>query len=92
MLHLEIQKGKDAMKTSESQNDLGDTAMCMKRLAIATEGCGQLTLNETYFADSWSSSVKTTEESMAAGVNYCRQVKTSHKVFCLAISEKLMKD
>ena len=28
---------------------------------------------------------------MAAGVNYCRPVKTSHKGFCLATLEKLMK-
>ena len=28
---------------------------------------------------------------MAAGVDYCRPVKTSHKRFCLATLEKLMK-
>ena len=28
----------------------------------------------------------------AAGVDYCRPVKTSHKGFCLATLEKLMKD
>ena len=27
----------------------------------------------------------------AAGVDYCRPVKTSHKIFCLATLEKLMK-
>ena len=45
MLHLEIQKGKEAMK----------------RLAVATKGCGKLTSNDTYFSDSWFSSVKTAE-------------------------------
>ena len=29
---------------------------------------------------------------MAAGVDYCGPVKTSHKGFCLATLEKLMKD
>ena len=29
---------------------------------------------------------------MAQGVDYCRPVKTSHKGFCLATLEKLMKD
>ena len=29
---------------------------------------------------------------MAAGVDYCGPVKTSHKGFCLAALEKLMKD
>ena len=66
--------------------------MCMKRLAIANKGCGQLTSNDTYFADSWFSSVKTDEEMAATGVNYCGPVKTNHKGFCLATLEKLMKD
>ena len=80
------------MKKSTFQSELGGTAACMKRLAIDTKGCGQLTSNNTYFSDSWFSSVKTAEEMAAAGVNYCRKVKTSHKGFCLATLEKLMKD
>ena len=43
----------------------------MKRLAIANKGCGQLTSNDTYFADSWFSSVKTAKEMAAVEVNYC---------------------
>ena len=92
MLKLEIQKGKEAMKTSKFKKYLGGTTACMKRLAIATKGCGQLTSNYTYFADSWFSSVKTSEGVMAAGVDYCGPVKTSHKGFCLFTLEKLMKD
>ena len=92
MLHLEIQKGKEAMKKSKFQSELGGTAACMKRLAIATKGCGQLTSNNTYFSDSWFSSVKTAEEMAASGVIYCGPAKTSHKGFCLAMLEKLMKD
>ena len=64
----------------------------MKRLAIATKGCGQLTSNDKYFADSWFSSVKTSEEMAAAGANYCGPARTSHKGFCLDTLEKLMKD
>ena len=63
----------------------------MKRLAIATKGCGQLASNDTYFADSWFSSVKISEEMAAEGVNYCGPVKTIHKGFCLSMLEKLMK-
>ena len=58
MLQLEIQKGKEAMKTSNFQNVLGGNNACMKKLAIATKGCGKLTSNDAYFADSWLSSVK----------------------------------
>ena len=71
------------MKKSTFQSELGGTAACMKRLAIATKGCVQLTSNDTYFAYSWFSSVKTAEDMVAAGVNYCGPVKTSHKGFCL---------
>ena len=92
MLHLEIQKEKEDMKKSTFQSELGGTAACMKRLSIATRGCGQLTSNDTYFANSWFSSVKTAEEMAAAVVNYCGLVKTIHKGFCLATLEKLMKD
>ena len=81
MLHLEIQNGKEAMKTSNFQKDLGGTTACMKRLAISNKGCGQLTSNDTNFAGSWFSSVNTSEEVMAAGVDYCGPVKTIHKGF-----------
>ena len=81
MLHLDIQKGEEAMKTSNFQNVMGGTNAFMKRLAISTKGCGQLTSNDTYFSDSWFSSVPTDEEIAAVGVDYCGPGKTSHKVF-----------
>ena len=62
MLHLEIQKGKEATKTSEFKKCVGGNAACMKRTLIATKGCGKLTSNDTYFADSWFSFVKTADE------------------------------
>ena len=71
MLHLDIQKGKEAMKKLKFQSVLGGTAACMRRLAISTKGCGPLTSNDTYFSDSGFSSVKTAEEMAAAGVDYC---------------------
>ena len=36
--------------------------------------------------------MKTVEEAMAEGVNYHGMDKTSHKVFCIATFEKLMKE
>ena len=81
MLHLEIRKGEEAMKTLEFQKDLRGINACMKRLSITNKGYGQLTSNDTYFADSWFGSVKTAEVAISAGVNYCGPVKMSHKVF-----------
>ena len=92
MLHLDIQKGEGGIKTSKFHKYIGGTTECMRRLAIATKECGQLKSNDTYFDDGWFSSVKTAEEMAATGVNYCGPVNTSHKVFCLATLEKLMKD
>ena len=63
----------------------------MKILPIATKGFGQMTSNDTYFDDIWFTSIKTSEEMKAAGVDYCRLAKTSHKGFYLATLEKLMK-
>ena len=91
ILHLEIQKGKEAMKTYKFQNVLGGNAECMKRLAIDTKGCVQLTSNDTYFADSWFSSVKNAEDMASEGVDYCGPVKTTHKGFSLVMLEKLTK-
>ena len=92
MLHLDTQKRKEDMETSKFQIFLGGTTACMKSLAIATKGCGQLTSNDTYFANNWFSYVKTAEEMASVGVNYCRTLKMIHKGFCLTTLEKLMKD
>ena len=81
MLQLETQKGKEATKVSKFQHFLGGTATCMKRLALDTKRCGQLTSNDTYFSDSWFSCVKNAKEMVAIGVNYCGPAKTSHKGF-----------
>ena len=40
MLYLEIQKGKEAMKASYFQQQIGETSSCMKRIMKATKGCG----------------------------------------------------
>ena len=64
----------------------------MERLLITTKGYVQLTSNGTYFADIWFIDVKTAEELMASGVDYYGPMKKSHKGFCVATLEILMKD
>ena len=64
----------------------------MRKIGISNKGCGQPTQNDTYFSDSWFSSVQTAKEMAAEGVNYCGPAKTSHMGFCLAKLERLMKD
>ena len=84
MLHLYIQKEKKAMKTSILQKYIRGTTACMKRLMMATNGCVQMTLNYTYYSDSWFNGVKMAEEAMALRVDNCGPVKTQQKVFFLA--------
>ena len=36
--HLDIQKGKEDMKASKFQQEIGGTAVCMKRLMVDTKG------------------------------------------------------
>ena len=64
----------------------------MKRLIMDTKGCVQLMSNYTYFYDIWFSGVKTAEEEIYEGVDYCGPGKTIQKRFCLDILEKLTKD
>ena len=70
MLHLEIQKGKEAINTLEFQKDIRGTDARMKRQSMANKGCGQMVSNDTYFDDSWFSYVKMDEEAMDGGVDY----------------------
>ena len=77
---------------SELQKNLRETNACMKRIAMDTKGCVQLTSNDTHFSDSWFSGVETDQDAMAAGVDSCGTAKTIHKGFCLATLEKLIRD
>ena len=47
--------------------------------------------NYTYFSGSWFSGLKTAEDVIAEGVDYCGPVKTSHKGFCIPTLENLTK-
>ena len=58
---------------------------------IDTKGCIQLIPNDTYLADSCLIPMEMSEEAMALGVIYCGPGNTSHKGFCLATLEKLIK-
>ena len=59
---------------------------------IDTKGCIQLIPNDTFLADSCLIPMEMSEEAMALGVIYCGPGNTSHKGFCLATLEKLIKN
>ena len=70
VLHIDIQKGKEAMKISIFKKKVRGTAECINRQTMATKGFGQLKSNDTYFADIWFIEMKTAEEVMDERVDY----------------------
>ena len=64
----------------------------MNIITKGTKGCVKMSLNENLFDDIWSSGVKIAEEVNVDGIYYCRNLKTSYKVFCLAMLEKSTKE
>ena len=81
MLYLEIHNGKEMMKTSGFQYDIGGMDNGINRIMKATKGCSQMSQNNTFFDDIWFSEVKTAEDKNADVVDYFRLAKTSHKGF-----------
>ena len=70
MLYLEIKNGKEKTKTSKSKQDIGGTAVCMKRIMKGKRGCDQLLSNNILFADIWFHEVKTAKDTSNKGVYY----------------------
>ena len=69
MLYLNIQKGKEVMKTSDFQKGFEVTAGGTKRITKATKGRGRMLSNYILFHDSWFSGIRTEEEANAEGVD-----------------------
>ena len=64
----------------------------MKGLMMAAKGCEQLLFRDAYFSDIWFSGLKTADETVAEGVDFCGPVKTRHEGFCLSTLEKSTKE
>ena len=91
MLHFEIQKGKEAMKDTEYHTELGATAACTLRLALAMKWCGRRAEEERkrdiFICDSWFGSVKTAEALHRENMDVIGNVKTAHKNCPLKVSK-----
>ena len=86
LLFIEAQRGKEGMKHSKYQKDLGSTSACTKGMAEATKGIVQKYrkgVTKDYFLfDSWLSSKKAAESDMEVGAELIGMVKINTKVFC----------
>ena len=56
------------MKTSEFQQYLGGTTVCMNILMMDKKGCVQMKSNDIYFSGIWFSGVKTDEGGVGEGL------------------------
>ena len=101
MLWLEIQEGKDRMKTKEFQGRLGGTAACVMRGVKASEDLEHIPNFEEnneeprsrlFFADSWFGSVKAVATLGLAGHHACMIIKTAHVRSPKFFLEERMKD
>ena len=80
------------MKTAKLNNEIGEKQDCTKRITKNIKGCVQLSSKYTFFADIWLSVVNIVQQASAELLYYYGTAKTSHKVFCIAALEKLIKE
>ena len=96
LLFIEVQRGKEGMKHSRYQKELGATTACTKRMMEATKGIGQKSIKggtkDFFLFDSWFASKKASEDAMEMGAELIGMVKKNTKVFCKDTIENLTKD
>ena len=96
LLFIEVQRGKEGMKHSKYQQELGATTVCTKRMTEATKGVGQTYIEGgtkyCFLFDSWFASKKAEESAMEIGAELIGMVNTNTKGFCKETIEKLTKD
>ena len=96
LLFIEIQRGKEGIKDSRYQYELGATAECTKRMMEETKGIVQKSIkgrtNDCFLFDSWFASDKTAEDVMGVGSELIGMVKTNTKGFYKETIENLTKD
>ena len=95
LLCIEVQRGREGMKDSKYQKDLGSTTACTKIMMEATKGIGQKyrkgRTKDCFLFYSWFDSKKAAESAMEVGAKFIGMVKTNTKGFCKETIEKLTK-
>ena len=84
------------MKNSKYQKELGETAVCTKRIMEATKGIGHKYIKwgtkDCFLFKSWFASKKAAEAAMEMGADFIGMVKKNTKGFFKDTIEKLTKD
>ena len=85
-IFIEVQRGKEGMKHSKYQQEIGATAECNKIIMEATKGICQNSIKGgtkyCFLFDSWLASKKASEAAMEVGANLIGMVKTNNKGLC----------
>ena len=84
--YIKFQIGKEVVKHSNYQHQIGVTAACIKRMTEATKGVGQKYIKgatqDCFLFDSWLSSKKWEEYVMEVGAEFIGVVRKNTKGFC----------
>jgi len=89
---VEIQRGKDGMKTQKFNSDVGATAGCTLRLLLDMIPSEKQNIKQGIHADAWFRSVKTASEVSQCGHEAVFQVKQCYYLFPKAFIEDILKD
>ncbi len=90
--HMEIQRGKEGMKTAQFNNTIGATAGCTLRLLLNSIPVDQQGAKHGVRGDAWFGSVNTANEVSIRGHKGVFQVKQFHTLFPKEYIEEVLKE
>jgi hypothetical protein len=92
MRKMEIQRGKDGMKSQKFNQQVGATAGCTLRLLLDTIPQDMKTSKHGVRGDAWFGSIKTANEIGLRGHEAVLQIKQYHSLFPKEFIESALKD
>ena len=92
MRKMEIQRGKDGMKSQQFNQQVGATAGCTLRLLLGTIPHDAGPSKHGIRADAWFGSIKTANEVGLRGHDAVLQIKQYHSLFPKEFIESVLKD
>jgi hypothetical protein len=92
MRHMEIQHGKEGMKTKKFNAEVGATAGCTLRLLLDSITEEDKGMKHCIRGDAWFGSVQVASEIARRGHEAVFQIKQNHSLYPKAFIEKALKE
>jgi hypothetical protein len=92
MRRMEIQRGKEGMRSEEFNSQVGASAGCTLRLLLGTIPKDADPYKHGIWADAWFGSIKTENEIGLRGHDAVLQIKQYHSLFPKEFIESALKD